>query len=237
MGLNEISEFDMDKKIVEYAIQEGDTAPLANMTLIGFNDELASESPAPGGGSVAALVGSLAASLAAMVGNLTHGKFEYEDVWDEVEASGIKGQELKARLLHAIDADTFAFNAVMAANRLPDKSDEQAAVKSKAVDDANKTATLIPFSVCEDSLACFDLIDVVASKGNPNSVSDAGVAAFCAYTAVHGAALNVRINLSGIADSQWAAQKRAEVQQITEDADRRLQIVRDQVDKVLATQQ
>ncbi|HEX03711.1 MAG TPA: glutamate formimidoyltransferase, partial [Bacteroidetes bacterium] len=139
MGLNEISEFDMDKKIVEYAIQEGDTAPLANMTLIGFNDELASESPAPGGGSVAALVGSLAASLAAMVGNLTHGKFEYEDVWDEVEASGIKGQELKARLLHAIDADTFAFNAVMAANRLPDKSDEQAAVKSKAVDDANKT--------------------------------------------------------------------------------------------------
>ncbi len=100
-----------------------------------------------------------------------------------------------------------------------------------------RSATLIPFSVCEDSLACFDLIDVVASKGNPNSVSDAGVAAFCAYTAVHGAALNVRINLSGIADSQWAAQKRAEVQQITEDADRRLQIVRDQVDKVLATQQ
>jgi glutamate formiminotransferase / formiminotetrahydrofolate cyclodeaminase len=237
MGLNEISEFDMDKKIVEYAIQSDGGAALANMTLIDFNDELASESPAPGGGSVAALVGSLAASLAAMVGNLTHGKFEYEAAWDEVEATGVTGQVLKARLLHAIDADTNAFNAVMAANRLPDKSEEQAAAKAKAVDDANKTATLIPFSVVEDSLATFDLIDVVALKGNPNSVSDAGVAAFCAHTAVHGAALNVRINLPGIADKTWAAEKLAQVTEMTDLAEKRLQAVRDQVDKVLASQQ
>ncbi|MCB2211464.1 glutamate formimidoyltransferase [bacterium] len=236
MGLNEISEFDMDKKIVEYAIADKGGAPLANMTLVEFNDELASESPAPGGGSVAALVGSLAASLAAMVGNLTHGKFEYEDAWDEVEAAGIKGQELKARLLHAIDADTDAFNAVMAANRLPDKTEDQAAAKAKAVDDANKTATLIPFSVCEDSLAIYDLIDVVAAKGNPNSVSDAGVAAFCANTAVHGAALNVRINLPGIADTAWADEKRAQVKAMTDEADKRLQQVRAQVDKVLSEQ-
>jgi len=227
MGLNDMTEFDPDKKIIEYAIaaEEKRDDLLADMTLVGFSDELASESPAPGGGSVAALAGALAASLATMVGNLTHGKFEYEESWVDVEEAAIKGQELKAKLLHAIDADTDAFNKVMSAMRMPKTTDDQKAERDKALDEANQGATLIPHNVCELSLATFDLIDVMTAKGNPNSISDAGVAAYCAHAAVHGAALNVRINLPGIQDQDFVKKMNADVQRMTEEADARLKIV------------
>ncbi|MBS1260993.1 MAG: Glutamate formimidoyltransferase [Calditrichaeota bacterium] len=236
MSLDEISEFEIDRKVVEYAIRDTDRERLAGMTLVEFNDELASDSPAPGGGSVAALAGALAAALAAMVANLTHGKFEYEHAWDEVEAAGVRAQQLKAKMLHAIDADTDAFNAVIAAMRLPKKTDEQKAARAKAIDEANKNATLIPFGVCAIALESFDAIDVVAEKGNPNSVSDAGVAAFCANTAAHAAALNVRINLPGIEDRKWCEEKRKQVAELTAEADRRLKAVRERVETVLAEQ-
>ncbi|MFH0882561.1 MAG: glutamate formimidoyltransferase [bacterium] len=238
MGLNDMSEFDPDRKIVEYAIASVDAAggKLVDLTLTGFAEELASESPAPGGGSVAALAGSLAASLATMVGNLTHGKLEYEKAWDDVEQAAVKGQELKDRLLKAIDDDTEAFNGVMAAMRLPKKTDEQIAERSAALDEANKSATLVPYSVCEASLATFDLIDVMVEKGNPNSISDTGVAAYCAHAAVHGAALNVRINLPGIQDQTFVSKMLNGVAKMTAETDKRLKKVVEKVDAALVKQ-
>ena len=233
MGLNDMTEFDPDKKIVEYAIAEPAGNRLVDLTLTGFDNELASESPAPGGGSVAALAGSLAASLAAMVSNLTHGKIGYEEVWEEMENVGVKGQDLKDRLLKAIDDDTNSFNAVMAAMRLPKKTDEEIAARNLAMDEANKAATLIPYSVCEMSLACFDLIDAVAARGNSNSVSDAGVAALCAHTGVYGAALNVRINVPGIKDQEFVRKMLDGVGKMMKEADARRDAVLQQVDKVL----
>lgn len=234
MGLNDMTEFDPDKKIVEYAIAEKRSDRLVDMTVTQFNNVLASESPAPGGGSVAALAGSLGASLATMVSNLTHGKNGYEAVWAEMEEVGVKGQALKDRLLKAIDDDTDSFNAVMAAMRLPKKTDEEIAARDLAIDEANKAATLIPYSVCEMSLACFDLIDPVAAKGNTNSVSDAGVAALCAHAGVYGAALNVRINVPGIQDKAFAKRMLDGIAEMMKQADARRDAVLKQVDKVLA---
>jgi len=236
MGLNDMTEFDPDRKIVEYAIAELNANRLVDMTLTGFANELASESPAPGGGSVAALAGALAASLATMVANLTHGKSGYEKTWTEMEETGVSGQELKDRLLKAIDDDTNAFNGVMAAMRLPKGTPEEAEARDLAIDNANKAATLIPYSVCEMSVACFDLIDVVAARGNWNSVSDAGVAALCAHAGVYGAALNVRINVPGIKDQEFVIRMLDGIAQLTTEADRRRDAALKQVDTVLAAQ-
>jgi len=234
LGLNDMTEFDPDKKIVEYAIAEGQEGKLVGMTVTDFANELASESPAPGGGSVAALAGALAASLATMVSNLTHGKIGYEEAWTEMEEVGVKGQALKDKLLKAIDDDTDSFNGVMAAMRLPKKTDEEIAARNKAIDEANKAATRIPYSVCEMSLACFDLIDAVATKGNTNSISDAGVAALCAHTAVYGAALNVRINVPSIEDKAFVKEMLDGVAKLTSEADTRRDKVLARVDEVLA---
>lgn len=236
MGLEDMTEFDPDKKVVEYAIAAEDKRSdrLVDMDLVTFNDVLASEAPAPGGGSVAALAGALAASLAAMVGNLTHGKEKYAAAWNEVEVAAVTGQSLKAKLLAAIDDDTDAFNAVLEAMRLPKSSEDQIAVRASAIDEANKGATNVPYSVCENALATYDLIDLMVAKGNPNSISDAAVAAYCAHTAVHGAALNVRINLPGIEDKAWRKEKLAGVKKMTAEADERLKKVADAVDAVLA---
>ncbi|MCB2200151.1 glutamate formimidoyltransferase [bacterium] len=234
MGLNDMTEFDPDKKIVEYAIAEKRSDRLVDMTITRFNNVLASESPAPGGGSVAALAGSLGASLATMVSNLTHGKIGYEEVWAEMEEVGVKGQSLKDRLLKAIDDDTDSFNAVMAAMRLPKKTDEEIEARDLAIDEANKAATLIPYTVCEMSLECFDLIDVVAAKGNVNSVSDGGVAALCAHAGVYGAALNVRINVPGIQDKVFVKKMLDGIDSMMKQADERRDAVLAQVDKVLA---
>ncbi len=237
MGLNDMSGFDPDKKIIEYAIAGDGSGKLAGMTVAGFADELASESPAPGGGSVSALVGALAASLAAMVSNLTHGKFEYKPVWEEMVDVGTRGQALKDKLLKAIDDDTEAFNAVMAAMRMPKKTDEQKAAQALALDEANMAATRIPYSVSEMSLACFDLIDAVAARGNPNSISDAGVAALCARTAVYGAALNVRINLPGIENESFRKEMLEGVERMTQEAEKRLKNVMHRVNKTLAREE
>ncbi|MDP8205948.1 MAG: glutamate formimidoyltransferase [Candidatus Electryonea clarkiae] len=235
-GLDDITKFDPDKKIVEYVIAGDTSDKLVAMSVTGFNNELASESPAPGGGSVAALAGSLAASLATMVSNLTHGKIEYRDKWDKMESLGVTGQELKDKLLNAIDDDTDAFNAVMAASRMPKKTEEQEAARQEAVDEANKDATRIPYSVCEMSLATFDLIETVARFGNQNSVSDAGVAAYCAHTGVHGAALNVRINLPGIEDEEFKKEMRDGAARMTGEADSRLKEIVAIVDAALTAQ-
>ncbi|MGD8628443.1 MAG: cyclodeaminase/cyclohydrolase family protein, partial [bacterium] len=178
---------------------------LVGMKVNDFADLLSTDAPAPGGGSVAALCGALSGALSAMVGALTHGKKGYEDAFDEAEAVSIEGQRLKDEFLADVDRDTDAFNKVMAASRLPKKTDEDKAARKAAMEEANKDATLVPFNVLKRTWEAAELARRIVSKGNKNSVSDAGVAALTARTAAEGAYLNVAINLPGIEDEKFRA--------------------------------
>jgi glutamate formiminotransferase/formiminotetrahydrofolate cyclodeaminase len=207
MGLDELGPFDAKKKIIEYMLESGDSAPLINMTLSDFADETASESPAPGGGSISAYVGALGVSLATMVANLSSHKRGWDDRWEEFSEWAVKGQQIKEELLHLVDADTDAFNRIMEAFRLPKGSEEEKAARKQAIQDATKNAIEVPFRVMELSYAAFEVIKEMAAKGNPNSVTDAGVGALCARSAVMGAFLNVKINAGGLNDKSWTEQK------------------------------
>ncbi|MCU0288120.1 MAG: cyclodeaminase/cyclohydrolase family protein, partial [Acidobacteria bacterium] len=186
-----------------------------------FADELASDSPAPGGGSVAALNGSLSAGLSAMVGNLTFGKKQYAEVKDIMAEVAGKGQKLKDFFTDAIDKDTEAFDKVMAAFALPKGTPGESAARDLAIQAANKEATLVPFSVLEKTQEAVELALIMAEKGNQNSLSDSGVAGLTAAAAAEGALYNIMINLAGINDetfktdiAQKAAQINAKVQEI-----------------------
>jgi len=207
LGLADVAPFDPEKKIIEYQVRQPGPA-LVNMTLRGFADELSMDSPAPGGGSVAALCGALSAALAAMVANLTVGKKGYEGVHNDMVATAVRGQALKDQLLDAVDRDTRAFNKVMEAFRLPKTTPEQAAEKDRAVEDANKEATLVPLEVLEKAVEAAGLARTAAAGGNRNSVSDAGVAGLAAEAAGEGAYYNVLINLAGIKDRKFSEQVR-----------------------------
>ena len=211
LGLAELAPFDPQQKVIEYRIRSG--APsLVALTTRGFADELSSESPAPGGGSVAALCGALGGALAAMVANLTVGKKGLEESWDPMKALAPKGQALKDWFLYAVDEDTAAFNRVMDAFRLPGKTPEDAAAREKAVQEATRRATEVPLGVLERSLEVMDLAEEAARRGNPNSASDAGVAALCGRACAEGAYLNVLINLKALTDAAWVAATRAQAE-------------------------
>ncbi len=201
LGLSDLYPFEADKKIIEYQFDKGNV--LTSMKIDEFTDLLSTDSPAPGGGSVAALCGALSGALSSMVGALTHGKKGYEETFTEMEKIGIRGQELKTAFLADVDRDTEAFNRVMDAMRLPKKTDEDKAQRTAAVEEATKQATLVPLGVLERSLEAAKLARRVVEKGNANSISDAGVAALAARTAAEGAFLNVRINLPGIEDESF----------------------------------
>jgi glutamate formiminotransferase/formiminotetrahydrofolate cyclodeaminase len=207
MGLDELSEFDPKKKIIEYVMADATAAPLANMTIAGFADETASESPAPGGGSISAYLGALGVSLATMVANLSSHKRGWDDRWEEFSVWAEKGQALKDKLITAVDEDTEAFNRIMAAFGLPKGTDEEAAARKKGIEDATKYAIDVPFSVMETVLESMEVIKAMADIGNPNSASDAGVGALCARSAVMGAYLNVRINAGGLEDKAFGEDK------------------------------
>jgi glutamate formiminotransferase/formiminotetrahydrofolate cyclodeaminase len=207
LGLNDVSPFDPDKKIIENQFEK-DGRSLVGLTLREFANELSMDSPAPGGGSVAALCGALSAALAAMVANLTVGKKGYEEVREEMVATAVRAQALKDGLLEAVDRDTRAFNKVMEAFRLPKTTAEQAGEKERAVEEANKEATLVPLEVLEKAVEAVALARVAAAKGNENSVSDAGVAGLAGQAAGEGAYYNVLINLAGIKDTPFVADVR-----------------------------
>lgn len=205
MGLSELAPFVPEEKIIDHRVSRR-SGRLVDLTLTGFADLLASDAPAPGGGSTAALCGALGAALAAMVANLTHGRKGLSQHDMEMDAVAVAGQRLKERFLRLLDEDTEAFAAVMAAMKLPKATDAEKAVRAAALEEANRRATLIPFQVLEACLEAMPLVEAVAERGNPNSLSDAGVAALCLGTACDGAAFNVRINLAGIADKAWKAE-------------------------------
>lgn len=202
MGLDELGPFDPQKRVIEYLISEG-TDKLVGLSLRGFADETASESPAPGGGSIAAYCGALGASLAAMVANLSAHKRGWDDRWEYFSNYAEKGQYLKDALLKAVDEDTAAFNKIMKAFELPKGTDAEKATRKQAVQDATKYAIEVPFKVMQLGVEVIELAKVMAETGNPNSVTDAGVGALAARTAVRGAFLNVKINAAGYADKAF----------------------------------
>ena len=218
MGLDQVAPFDPAKKIIEYHFAP--PAPLMSMTVRRFADEVSTESPAPGGGSVAALMGSLGAALATMVANLTVGKKGYEEAWEELGAMAGRGQAVKDQLSRAVDEDTEAFNRVMEAVRLPKGTRDQQAERARAIEAANRTAAEVPLQTARLCLEAIALADKAAELGNRNSASDAGVAALAARAGAEGAALNVRINLAGIADAGFKARASEEVAAIEADARR-----------------
>ncbi len=203
MGLDELGPFKPEERIIEYLLKEKADSRLVSMTLSDFADETASESPAPGGGSISAYIGSLGVSLATMVANLSSHKKGWDSRWEEFSQWAQKGQQYKDELTKLVDADTAAFNKIMTAFGLPKATDEEKAARKQAIQEATKFAIEIPFKVMQLSYESMTLIKAMADIGNPNSVSDAGVGALCARSAVMGAFMNVRINASGYDDKTF----------------------------------
>jgi len=215
MGLSDLYPFEADKKIIDYMLER--SSELVSMKVDAFTELLSSDAPAPGGGSVAALCGAMSSALSSMVGALTHGKKGHESVYQEMEEVGVIGQNLKDAFLADVDRDTDAFNKVMDAMRLPKKSETDKAARLAAIESATKEATLIPFGVLKRSLEAAKIARVVVERGNPNSMSDGGVAALTAHTAAVGAYFNVVINLPGIEDAAFKKETLAEAQKIRDE--------------------
>ncbi len=232
LGLDDLGAFDPAEKIIEYKYR-GKPGGLVGMRVHEFADELSSDSPAPGGGSVAALCGALAAGLASMVAALTWSKRGMEDARPRMKQAGDRAQALKGWFLLAVDRDTDAFNAVLAAMRLPRQTDAQQAARAQALEQANQNATRVPLEVLERSVECFELAQRVAEHGNPASVSDAGVAGAAALAAAEGAALNVRINVPSLTDAGVAAELLARTEELLGQARAAAGRVRETVDAVL----
>ena len=203
MGLDELSPFNPEERIIEYLLKNKSDSKLVNMTLTDFADETASESPAPGGGSISAYIGALGVSLATMVANLSSHKKGWDDQWETFSQWAEKGQYYKDELIKLVDADTAAFNKIMTAFGLPKGTDEEKSNRKMAIQEATKFAIEIPFKVMQLTFESMTLIKEMADIGNPNSVSDAGVGALCARSAVMGAFMNVRINASGYDDKAY----------------------------------
>jgi len=203
LGLDDLKPFNPKEKIIEFMLEEPGNNKLVDMNLTAFANETASESPTPGGGSIAAYVGALGVSLGTMVANLSSHKRGWDDRWEEFSDVAVKGQALKDELLRLVDEDTKAFNRIMDAFGLPKKTTEEKKIRQDAIEAASKHAMEIPFTVMEKSYESLAVMRAMAENGNPNSVSDAGVGALCALAAVEGAFLNVKINAAGIHDQQF----------------------------------
>lgn len=205
LGLDDLYEFQPEEKIIEYkmAKMRGEKKKLNDMTVSDFSDETASESPAPGGGSVSAYMGSLGAALATMVANLSSHKRGWDDYWKEYSDWADKGIALQARLKELVDEDTEAFNKIMEAFKLPKTNEEEKARRKQAIQDATKNAILVPYRIMEKSYEAFEVIEAMVEKGNPNSVTDAAVGALAVRSAIKGALLNVRINAGDLEDKDF----------------------------------
>ena len=204
LGLDELQPFNPEERIIEYALKNDDQQ-LAKMNLIEFANKTSSESPAPGGGSISAYCGALGAALSTMVANLSANKRGWEDKWEFYSKWGEKSLAYQNILVKLVDEDTLAFNRIMAAVSLPKDSDEQKETRLTALQSATKYAIEVPFKIMETSFACLESIKCMAEVGNPNSISDAGVAALCIRTAVMGAYLNVRINCKDLNDDNYVS--------------------------------
>lgn len=220
MGLDELKPFDPKEKVIEYLVEDDSAKKLVDLTARGLAYETASESPAPGGGSISAYMGALAAALGTMVANLTAHKAAYDDVWEEYSEVAEKGQDLMDQLLHLVDEDTAAFNRIMDVFAMPKKTDEEKAARAAAMEAATLYATQVPLRTMKTAYVVFPLLRAMVEKGNPASVTDAGVGTLAARAAVRGAFLNVKINAAGLKDRAAAEALIAEGAEIEANAAR-----------------
>lgn len=218
MGLDELKPFVPEEKIIEYMLEDKVSKRLVDMTCTDFALETASESPAPGGGSISAYMGALAAALGTMVANLSSHKAGWDERWEEFSDYAERGQELVSRLLALVDEDTEAFNRIMAVFAMPKTTAEEKAARSAALQSATLYATEVPLKTMKAAYECFEIVKAMAEIGNPNSVSDAGVGALAARSAVLGAELNVKINAAGLKDRGTAERLISEANEIARKA-------------------
>jgi glutamate formiminotransferase/formiminotetrahydrofolate cyclodeaminase len=223
LGLSELKPFDPKEKVIENKIEKATGKSLVRLSLRQFCNETLSDSPAPGGGSVAALMGALGASLGGMVANLSAGKRGWDDQLPFFSDWAVRGQALKDELLFLVDEDTAAFNKVMAAFGLPKDSAEEKAARSAAIQAANQYAAEVPLKVMETASRSYELLAEMATKGNPASISDVGVGLLATRACIEGAAMNVRINLSGLKDEKVKARLSERVQQLRAESENRYQ--------------
>jgi glutamate formiminotransferase/formiminotetrahydrofolate cyclodeaminase len=214
LGLSELYPFKPEEKVIEYMVEE--TGPLASMKVNGFLSELASSSPAPGGGSVAALAGGLGAALSSMVCNLTVGKEKYADVQEEIKEVLKKSEKLRKELTKLIDKDTEAFNDVMKAFKMPKETEEQKKKRSEAIQEGYKTAASVPLETARTCEKILDIAIVIAKKGNQNSITDSAVSALMAQAGVESAIFNVKINLGSIKDEIFVKKISSEIDKLRE---------------------
>ncbi|HBC79438.1 MAG TPA: glutamate formimidoyltransferase, partial [Bacteroidales bacterium] len=203
MGLSDIHEFKPEEKIIEYVMENNNKRRLISMSLKEFMNETASESPAPGGGSVSAYMGSLGVALGTMVANISSHKRGWDDHWKEFSDWAEKGKAIQNQLIQLVDEDTEAFNLILNAFSLPKKTEEEVTIRKSAVQEATREAMLVPFKVMETAFSGFSLVKEMVEKGNPNSVTDAAVGAMAIRTCIRGAFMNVRINSSGLEDKAF----------------------------------
>ena len=221
LGLNELTPFDPKKRIIEYLLNDENKNVLINQTLQQFADTTASDSPAPGGGSISAYVGTLGVALGTMVANLSAVKSGWESKVSTFSDWAVKGQKIKDTLLFLVDEDTRAFNGIMESFKLPKNDDNEKHLRTLAIKRATKYAIEVPFKVMKTSYDAFDLLEEMAKNGNPNSASDAGVGALCIKTAVYGAYLNVKINCKDFEDVSFVSEIEKECQIILINTDKR----------------
>ena len=218
LGLDELAPFNPKDRIIEYMLDADANKPLVNMSLTDFANETASESPAPGGGSISAYCGAMGVSLGTMVANLSAHKRGWDERWEEFSEWAEKGMEYQRTLLDLVDEDTNAFNKIMDAFRLPKDSEEDKEKRAEAIQKATKYAILTPFKVMETAYSSMEVMKAMADFGNPNSVTDAGVGALCTRTAIIGAFLNVKINCGDCEDKTFVEDILEKGQEIVEKA-------------------
>ena len=235
MGLSDLAPFKPEEKVIEYLLEaENKKNRLIDLTCKGFAEETASESPAPGGGSISAYAGALGSALGTMVANLSSHKAGWDARWEEFSDWADKGQALMSELLMLVDEDTEAFNRIMDVFAMPKGTDAEKAARSKALQEATLYATQVPLRTMKASVKVFEIVKAMAAQGNPNSVSDAGVGALMARSAVLGAMLNVKINAAGLKDRSVAEELIGEAERIAREAEKLekevLEIVHEKID-------
>ena len=223
LGLDDLKPFNPKERIIEYLLEEDSANPLVKMTLAEFADETASESPAPGGGSISAYVGSLGAALGTMVANLSAHKRGWDDKWEFYSEWAVKGQQYKKELLNLVDADTDAFTKIMDAFKLPKSNEQEIMVRKEAIAAATRGAINTPLQVMQSALNSMEVMEAMVKHGLQASLSDAAVGAMCALTAVRGAYLNVRINCNGFDDTAFVEQATKAASTMVAEAEKREQ--------------
>jgi glutamate formiminotransferase/formiminotetrahydrofolate cyclodeaminase len=235
LGLDDLAPFDPSKRVIEYVIADANNSPLLDMTLLAFAEETASESPAPGGGSVAAYASTMGVALATMVANLSAHKRGWDERWEAFSRVAERGVQLQVQLAALVDADTAAFNQIMEAYGMPKATDNQQKVRHQAIQDATRHAIEIPLQVARLSMQAMEVASEMASIGNPNSITDAGVGAMAIRTGVKGAILNARVNLADLEDVDFAKRVRVECQELWSASEAAEAAVIARVDEVLGS--